>query len=380
MKLPFVILLTILGHAGFVGSRITVSLSAIDQQASPLTVGVLMSLYAALPMLISVWAGRLIDRVGSYRPLLVSIGITSAGIFMPFLWPSLVGLHVAAAVIGTAFTFQHIALNHVVGMMGTPADRPVNFSWFALGFAVSGFIGPLVAGYAIDLSSHRTAFAILATFPAVACVLLFLQKDSSREKSADRTVAGDRNLSDLLRHPQLRTLFLFSGLLAMGWDLYTFVMPIYGSRIGLSASTIGIIMSSFAAATFVVRLAMPSVAHRLAEWAVVTGALVIAGAAYSLFPVFDQVSMLIVLSFFLGIGLGCAQPMMMALLYASSPPGRQGEVVGVRTTMLNVSHTFLPLVFGALGAAVGMTPVFWSMAAALLVGGGLANRKHRSRT
>src|SRR5262245_57089182 len=92
MKLPFVILLTVLGHAGFVGSRITVSLSAIDLGASPLTVGVLMSLYAALPMLIAVAAGRLVDRAGSYRPLLVSIGVVSAGIFLPFFWPTLAGL------------------------------------------------------------------------------------------------------------------------------------------------------------------------------------------------------------------------------------------------------------------------------------------------
>ena len=370
--------LTVLGHAGFVGSRVTVSLSAIALGASPLTVGVLMSLYAAVPMLISVSAGRLIDRVGSTRPLLVSIAVVAVGIFLPFAWPSLVGLHLAATVIGTAFTFQHIALNHVVGTMGTPADRPVNFSWFALGFSVSAFIGPLVAGYAIDLAGHRSAFLLLAAFPALAFVLLFLQRGPSGVKPVERSSAEERNLSDLLRHPQLRTLFLFSGLLATGWDLYTFVVPIYGSRIGLSASTIGIIMSSFAAATFVVRLAMPSVAHRLAEWVVVMGSLVIAGIAYSLFPLFHQVPMLIALSFLLGLGLGCAQPMMMSLLYASSPPGRQGEVVGVRTTMLNASHTFLPLLFGALGAAVGMNPVFWSMAAALFSGGWLANRQHRS--
>ena len=43
--LAFVVLLTVLSHAGFVGSRITVSLSAIQQQASPVTVGVLMALY-----------------------------------------------------------------------------------------------------------------------------------------------------------------------------------------------------------------------------------------------------------------------------------------------------------------------------------------------
>jgi hypothetical protein len=59
--------------------------------------------------------------------------------------------------------------------------------------------------------------------------------------------------------------------------------------------------------------------------------------------------------------------MIMSLLYAASPAGRQGEAVGVRTTMMNASHTFLPLVFGTV-AALGMAPVFWSMSALLLSG------------
>jgi hypothetical protein len=61
--------------------------------------------------------------------------------------------------------------------------------------------------------------------------------------------------------------------------------------------------------------------------------------------------------------------MIMALLYAASPPGRQGEVVGVRTMMLSTSSTLLPLVFGALGAVLGMTPVFLAMAAGMLGAG-----------
>ena len=60
--LAYFVLLTVLSHVGFVGSRITVSLSAINQGASPLEIGVLMALYAVIPMLLAVQAGRLVDR------------------------------------------------------------------------------------------------------------------------------------------------------------------------------------------------------------------------------------------------------------------------------------------------------------------------------
>lgn len=377
MKLVVVILLTVLAHTGFVGSRVVVSLYAISQQASPFTIGVLLALYALLPMLLAVWAGRLIDRVGVLAPMAWSAFALVLGLVLPFAWPSLQALFLAAPLIGTAFMVYHVALNHAVGAMGAAADRTVNFSWFALGFSVGGFFGPLLAGFAIDATSHRMAFLLLAAFPAAGLGLLYLKRHGVPPGHGARTESGERRVMDLLREPRLRAAFVASGLLAMGWDLYTFVIPIYGSRIGLSATTIGIVMGSFAAATFAVRLAMPVLARRVREWTVVTVALVVSGSAYSLFPFVVQVPLLMALSFLLGIGLGCAQPMIMALLYAASPPGRQGEVVGVRTTMLNASHTLLPLAFGALGAALGMGPVFWSMSAFLIAGSFFARRRDR---
>jgi predicted MFS family arabinose efflux permease len=372
--LVYFVLLTILSHVGFVGSRITVALSAIDQGASPLTIGVLMALYAVIPMLLAVHAGRLVDRVGAFGPIAVAGAFVAAGIGLPFAFPGLAVLFVSSTVAGTAFMLQHIALNHVIGHIGDPAERPVNFSWLALGYSVSGFLGPLLAGFAIDLAGHRSAFLMLALAPAVGTALLLWKRGVPRaqEPKAD---AAQHRVMDLLRNPRLLPVFLFSGLLASGWDMYTFVIPIYGTHIGLSPSTIGIVMSSFALATFVVRLAMPSVARRLSEWTVVCAALGIAGTAYSLFPLVTQVPLLIALSFLLGLGLGCAQPMIMAALYAASPPGRQGEVVGMRTTMINASQTFMPLAFGAVGTALGMAPILWTMAGALLLGSWLAGRR-----
>ena len=375
--LAYVILLTILSHIGFVASRITVSLSAIDQNASPLTVGVLMALYSVVPMVLAVGAGRLVDRGGVFRPLLFSSIALSGGILLPSLWPALPMLHVAAVLIGTAFMLQHIALNHAVGSIGDPAQRAVSFSWLALGYATSGTLGPLLAGFAIDLFGHRVAFLVAALTPALGTALLLWRKPTLPQAQPPKSGEAEHRISDLLRIPRLRAALLFSGLLATGWDLYNFVIPIYGTSIGLSASVIGIVMSCFALATFTVRLFMPLVARRLNEWTVVCAALLISGTAYSMFPLVEKAPALMALSFLLGLGLGCAQPMIMALLYATSPPGRQGEVVGVRTTLLNASHTFLPLLFGALGTALGVGPVFWAMSALLLSGGWLAARKRR---
>lgn len=375
MTLALAIVLTVLTHVAFVGSRMTIALYGIKLGATPLTVGVLMALYAFLPMLLAVYAGRQIDRIGPRRPMLYSSVGLVASVALPALWPSLAALHLAAMLIGTSFLFYHVALNNLIGQLGTPADRQVNFSWFALGFSISGFCGPLLAGFAIDGAGHRATFLVLAAFPVLATLVLYGRRHSLPGPAHVQHAGGERRVGDLLREPQLRAAFIASAVLAMGWDLYAFVMPVYGSALGLSASTIGVIMGSFAAATFTVRLAMPALSRHLKEWPMVIAAMSIAALSYALFPLAQGVALLIALSFLLGIGLGSAQPFIMSLLYAASPPGRQGEVIGVRTTMLNGSHTFLPLAMGALGTALGMGPVFWSMAAFLASGAGFAWRR-----
>ena len=51
------------------------------------------------------------------------------------------------------------------------------------------------------------------------------------------------------------------------------------------------------------------------------------------------------------------------LMYDASPAARVGEVVGMRMTVANIGQTVVPLLSGAVGAAFGVAPVFWAVAA-----------------
>ena len=377
MRFGYVILLTILAHTAFTSSRMTVSLYALKLQASPFTVGMLMSLYALLPMLLSVLAGRLIDRVGPRVPLLWGNGLLLCGVLLPFLIPGLATLFAAATIIGSGFMLSHMISNNLVGAFGKPEDRAANFSWLSLGYSVSGSLGPLISGFSIDWLGEQSAFAIMAAFAASALGVSFWRRADLVRHATPRLRPSNHSVMDLVRNRNLRSVLIVSGMLSMGWDLFTFVMPIHCSNIGLSASTTGVIMGAFGAATFVVRLAMPTLSRRLKEWQVITAAFVVSGTAYVLFPFVTSAALMMAIAFLLGLGLGCSQPMVMSLLYEASPAGRQGEVVGVRTTVLNISSTALPLVFGAVGSALGMGPVFWGIAACLMTGGYAAGRKVR---
>jgi MFS family permease len=96
---------------------------------------------------------------------------------------------------------------------------------------------------------------------------------------------------------------------------------------------------------------------------------------YATFPFVGRVPLLMALAFVLGLGLGVSQPMVMSLLYSAAPEGRVGEAVGLRTTILNFIQMAIPFLSGALGTALGVAPIFWTMA--VVVAGGAAFARGR---
>jgi MFS family permease len=374
MMLYEVALLTVLLHIGFAGVRVTLSLFALHLGASAATVGVLIGLIALVPMLFAVKWGRYVDRVGIRGPMYVGAAVLLGALLLGFAVPRLETLFVVSVLSGCGFSIFHIAVHQSGGLIGSPDDRARNFSVIALAFSTSGVLGPMLAGFAIDWIGYRYTFLLLSAALVATLALMFLRPIDVPRHTTSLKPGERRRVADLLRIPALRRVLVASALLSMAWDLFSFVMPIHGSRIGLSATSIGLVLGVFGAAVFVVRIVLPLVARRVSEWKMLVGAMFATSAALALFPLVTDVTLLIGLSFLLGIGLGGAQPMVMALLYNTAPSGRGAEAVGVRTLLLNFSQTGIPLMFGALGAAMGMTPVFVTMALALAAGGWYARR------
>ncbi len=378
MNFYALILFNVLNHSVFVGSRVAVSLYAIHLQASPFTVGTLMSVYGVVPTLFAVSAGRLTDRVGPRLPLLAGSILVAAGALAPFVFPGLPALYAAATLIGSGFMLYQVTVQNTVGFIGKREDRPTNFSVLALGFSASAFIGPMLTGLAIDWAGHKTAFLLLAFLPLPGIAVLAADKLPLPRPPVQAARGGEHRLTDLFAHRELRGIFIISGVQSMAWELFSFMTPIYGSRIGLSASVIGVVMASFAVATFSVRLALPFLTRRLTAWRLLNFALLGSGITYLLFPLVTNVAMLMALAFVLGIGLGGSQPMVMALLHDAVPEGRTGEAVGIRATVVTTSQTLMPLLFGTLGSTLGVAPAFWAVAIALAAGSRVA-KKRRTR-
>jgi len=256
------------------------------------------------------------------------------------------------------------------------------FSWLSIGPAMSNFLGPFSAGLLIDhagvwlggqagdLGGYRAAFLLMALLPLASW--WWVRRTPELPAAAPAAGHGTRRAWDLLREPMMRRLLLVNWFLSSCWDVHAFVLPVLGHERGYSASVIGTLLGSFALAATAVRLSMPWLAAHLRERVVISGAMLLTAALFALYPFMPNAWSMGLCSVLLGLVLGSVQPMIMSTLHQITPADRHGEALGLRLMSLNGSSVLMPVLFGSIGAVVGVSVVFWTVGAAVGLGSRMA--------
>lgn len=368
------VLLSMLTSISQRGSKVAVSLYALELGAGALAVGVLAALFATFPLLLAVQAGKVSDRIGMRYPMLFGAATMALGLAVPIAAPGLPALFLCPALLGLGHIFFHVSVHNLTGAIGSEADRTRNFATFSLGSSIAAFIGPSLAGFGIDLAGYRFAFVALAAFALAPALALVFFKRLVAQKSHAQEEQRAKSAFDLLAIPALRRTLILSGVALTGIELFSFYLPIYGRSIGLSSSAIGMILSCYAVAGFIVRTLLHRLARRFGEIGVLSTSLLVAALAYGAVPALADGLLLALAAFSLGLALGSAQPLTISLTYSHAPKGRSGEALGLRIMANKVTQIGVPLAFGGVGAALGAAPVFLATGGFLLAAGLLSLR------
>ena len=378
-ELARLILAQVCLHACMAGTRMAAPLLALREGYSPAAVGMLLALFALTQVFLALPAGRFADRHGLKRPIGYSVVAAVLGAGLAVAFPVFPVLCLTALLTGGATGVAVISLQRHVGRAAAGALqlRQV-FSWLSIGPAVSNFVGPFTAGLLIDYAGtlpnstggYRAAFLLMAVLPLASWFLV----RPTRELAPMLAAAGSATTStwDLLREPTFRRLMLVNWFLSSCWDVHTFVVPVLGFERGISASVIGSILGAFAVAAAAIRFVMPLVAEHLREWRVLVVAMLVTSALFAVYPFMQTALGMGVCSVLLGLALGTVQPMIMSMLHQITPEARHGEALGLRLMAINASSVLMPMMFGTMGAVIGIAGVFWATGVVVGVGSRLA--------
>jgi MFS family permease len=364
-------------HSAMTGLRMAAPLDALEQGASAWRVGLLMGLFAAAAVVLSLAAGRMADRHGYHRPLRLAVGLTVAGLLLAALSTRGSGgwrfalLAAAAVVSGAGANLGLIVVQRTGGRLARSAVERVRvFSWLGIAPSFANVVGPIAAGVLIDRVGFGATYVGLLVLPLAS---VWAARNVPEQPRPSVTPSA-RPAWELLRRPGLTRLLAINWLLSTGWDVHTFAVPILGHARGFSATTIGLVLGSFTAAVTGVRIVIPLLADRLRETTVLRTAMLTAAAVFALYPLASVPLAMAACAVALGVVLGAVQPMMMSLLHQVTPDDRHGEALALRSMTINAASSVMPLLYGAAGAAIGAAALFWVVGTAIGVGSTLVRR------
>jgi MFS family permease len=377
MPFLFIVCLTLLFQIALKGNILLVSLYGLHLQASPAFLGVIIAAGSLFPMVLASFVGRLSDRVS--LNFLLTIGMLGSGISLSaiyFFEANLWGLFAIQLIFGLFQIITVVSSQNLVGALSSEETRTKKYGAYTLSVSIANFIGPLIVGFVSEWVSFQMAYLILGIFALVPGLLfLFIPIKGIGTKAKGET--EQTSFMQLLLHKQLRSVFLTSGVILTGVGLFEFYFPIYTSSIGLSASIIGILVGINAIAFIISRLLMTPLQQKFSPEQILGGCLAIAGGAFFLLPFIETIPLLAMISFVMGLGLGCCQPLSIVMAYNASPTGHTGEVLGIRLTVNKAVQFAVPIIFGSI-SFVGFFPIFWLNTVLLVFSGGNLLRKEKA--
>lgn len=371
MAIFLILALNVLVFIGITAARIIFSLYGLNLGASPADVGGVMAMLYVLPLLLSWPIGVLSDRFQARWLLAGGTAVGACGMLVPYLFPVLASLYVAATLLGLTLAFATVMGQSLIGSLSKPEERTRNFGNYAMTGSVSIFVGPLFAGLSIDHFGYGlTCAGISIVLLSGVALLLIWGKALPR---SERKVRRSGNLLHTLADRRLWGMLAISSLSQLGNDIFQIFLPIYAHGVGLSASVIGVVLSAMAVGSFGVRIGMTRLVAWVGENRLLAIAFYCGAAVFVLVPLATGSVILAILAFGFGVCQGCTQPLTMMLMFNSAEEGRAGEAIGLRMTVNNVARIVGPALFGGVASLAGMLVVFWINGLLMATGGRMSD-------
>ncbi|BCW60388.1 MFS transporter [Arthrobacter sp. StoSoilB20] len=344
---------------------------ALELDVPGFALGLLAASYAVFPLLLALPIGGLVDRLGERRLMAIGAAVVLGCSAFLLFW----GSSVPALVAGTALLGAG-QLACVVGQQAVVANNAAStrldsaFGYLTFAASLGQALGPLAISIVGGASVRPDTGAIFLLATAMS-LLMFLTTFviSSKVSRGRRAPKGGPkgSAAALLRTPGVVRALATSATVLAVVDLTVVYLPALGAERGLTAATVGLMLTVRAVFSMVSRLGLGSVSRRLGRMKLLITSLAISTAALGVAAIPMPEWLLFIVMAFLGLGLGIGQPLTMSWLSAQAPEGQRGRALALRLAGNRVGQVVLPSAIGVVAVGLGAAGVF--LASAVAVGG-----------
>ncbi|BCW50076.1 hypothetical protein StoSoilB13_24180 [Arthrobacter sp. StoSoilB13] len=183
-----------------------------------------------------------------------------------------------------------------------------------------------------------------------------------KAKTADSPKGG---AISLLRTPGVVRALATSATVLAVVDLTVVYLPALGAERGLTAATVGLMLTVRAAFSMVSRIGLGSMSRKLGRMRLLVLSLAVSTVSLAVAAIPMPMWLLFVVMAFLGLGLGIGQPLTMSWLSAQAPEGQRGRALALRLAGNRVGQVVLPSAIGVVAVGLGAAGVFLASAVAV---------------
>jgi MFS family permease len=353
--------------------RPATSYRALELDVPGFALGLLAASYAVFPLLLALPIGGLVDRLGERR--LMAIGsavVLGCSAFLLFFGTSVPALVAGTALLGAGQLACVVGQQAVVANNANSTRLDSAFGYLTFAASLGQALGPLAISLVGGASVRPNTQAIFILSVGMGLVLFLttfvisgrVSGRRSKAKTADSPKGGAMSL---LRTPGVVRALATSATVLAVVDLTVVYLPALGAERGLTAATVGLMLTVRAAFSMVSRIGLGNMSRKLGRMRLLVLSLAVSTASLAVAAIPMPVWLLFIVMAFLGLGLGIGQPLTMSWLSAQAPEGQRGRALALRLAANRVGQVVLPSVIGVVAVGLGAAGVF--LASAVAVGG-----------
>ncbi len=346
---------------------------AREFHASPLEVGLLMSVYSVMQFLFSPIWGALSDRIGR-RPVIL-IGLGGGGLsYLLFAFSTTLPLLFVARGLAGLFGGNISTAHAYIADVTKPEERSKGMGLIGAAFGLGFIFGPLLgAGLGLVGQKLGSAPPFGMSFSALGAAALcfanfvlasFVLKESLPLDLRSQPSARKNRIKEILRHLRapvagpLMIVFLLSGL-AMA-EMESMLFPYVADRFGwglekssMGFAYVGVLM--VITQGYLIRKWMP----RFGERRVLLVGLFAFATSLAFIPFSFSIALLAITMTILAVGNGMMRPPNLGLISVASRADEQGAVLGVTNSLASLGRIIGPAIGGLIYEHVGKGAPFW---------------------
>lgn len=349
------------------GIRPVASYRALELGADATGIGTLAASFSIGTLVFALPMGRLIDRTGAARVLIVAVAAVPVSVAAIGAVSAEWTLWLVCGVFGLAHLAGLVCLQALAaaGRTGVGMDR--SFGNLTAAISTGQLLGPAIAlavpaalpAHALPWSEASSGALILSLMALIGVPLaLFQLRHSTRPKREPNqpTILGS---ATLVRIPGVPAALAASGVVLASVELLSAYLPMWAEERGISAGQVALLLMVRALVMIVSRIGVARVVSRLGRRIVLGVSMLIGTTGFCLLPLVGFGGAMVTM-IALGIGLGIAQPLTLAWVASRAPGTQRGAALSLRMISNRLFQTVVPASVGVaapLLSAIGIPGV-----------------------